>query len=75
MVYSRIKEQRIITMNKKKPRKPSKYMLQYGMTLMDMAKRFGGNYSSYSRLDSIGKLKDEIKRLIELETKNMKGKE
>jgi len=57
--------------NKKKPRKPSKYQKEYGMRLIDMAKRYGGNYSTYAKLEYAGQLVAEIKRLEKLK----KGKE
>jgi hypothetical protein len=58
-------------MKKKKPRKLSKYQVKYGMTLNQIAKRFGGNYSTYAKLEYAGELEAEIKRLEKLK----KGKE
>jgi hypothetical protein len=56
---------------KKKPRKLSQYQVKYGMRLIDMAKRYGGNYSTYAKLEYAGQLVAEIKRLEKLK----KGKE
>jgi len=56
----------------KKPRKPhipSKYQIEFGMTLYGMADTYGGNYSTYSRINSMGKgmLAKELERLKKLQ--------
>jgi len=57
----------------KKNRKPSKYQVKYGMTLKQIAKRYGGHYSTYAKLEYAGELAAELKRLEKLRKEKSNG--